>query len=106
MLAAAVATLVSPATAQDRTFPYFEIETVIEVQNDFAFDSDDPDLELNDFFTKTEPAIALFLTENLSIQSGLVIEPLFGPGPQDDRFFEDHGLFAEALTINFDTDHF
>ena len=79
----------SSSWAQDLSYPHLDVEVVIELQNDAAFKSDDPALELNDFFTKTEPAIALYLTENFSVQTGLVIEPLLDPGPADDRFFGD-----------------
>ena len=86
--------------------PRLEVEIDVEIQNDWTFDSDDPDAELNDLFTTTEPAVALHLLPGLSIQSGLVLEPVKDPGPSDDRFFEDHGFFAEQLYLLYETDDF
>ena len=77
-----------------------------EIQNDGTFDSDDDDNELNDLFATIEPFVALNITPELSIESGLVLEPIKDPGPGDSRAFEDHGLYAETLGIVFATDEF
>ncbi|MCH8998811.1 MAG: porin [Proteobacteria bacterium] len=100
-----VAVPVSAEGTEER-FPRLEAEIDIEIQDDWTFDSDDPAAELNDLFTTTEPAVALYLLPGLSIQSGLVLEPVKGPGPADDRYFEDHGLFAEQLYLLYEQDRF
>ena len=35
-----------------------------------------------------------------------MFEPVQDPDPGDDRFLEDHGLYAEELFVNYETGHF
>ncbi|MEM8773587.1 MAG: hypothetical protein AAGF53_01055 [Pseudomonadota bacterium] len=93
--ATALAVATGSAFAEDGDSPFFEIEGVIELQTDFNFDSDDPDAELNDIFFTIEPAITLNLGRGATINASLVFEPIIDA--TDDRFIEDHGLFAEEL---------
>ena len=83
-------------------FPRIGGEVSIEIQNDFAFRSDDPDSEINDLFTTTEPTIRLEFSPELAIRAGLVLEPVADPEPGEDRVFADHGLFVEVLTIDYE----
>lgn len=89
-------------SAEDEVFPRLEIGVDIEIQNDGNFASDDSANELNDLYTTTEPAVGLFILPGLSIQSGLVFEPVVDPDPGDDRFFEQHGLYVEQLYMLFE----
>lgn len=89
----------------DNAYPRIGGEVAIEVQNDYAFRSDDPDNELNDLFTKTEPTIRLEFSPELSIQAGLVLEPVAGPEPGENRVFGDQGMFVEVLTIDYEADN-
>ncbi len=88
------------------SYPHISAEVLVEIQNDDTYDSDDKDAEQNELGTSTEPAITLQLNENLSINAGLVLEAVEDPGPREDREFEDHGMFFEALTINYDMENF
>ena len=103
--AAACALLVAfsaPAGAQEADAPPLIEGTVLfELQNDYAFDSDDPAAEINDLFTTIEAALALNINEFISIQSLFVVEPVLDPAPFDDRFFEDHGGYFEELYLQF-----
>ena len=105
---AASALLVSFIAPQDEALagPRVEVEIPVEIQSDWTFDSDDADAELNDLFTKTEPFVAIYFTDQLSLQSQLVIEPLADPKPGDSRAFESHGIFAEILLLSYATDRF
>lgn len=95
------------ASAQDApAFPRVEAEIPIELQNDYTVDSTDSDGEINDLFATVEPAISMRFTEELSIESSLVFEAVQDPDPGDDRFLDDHGLFAEELFVNYETDRF
>ena len=97
------------ATPEDdaaESYPRLEVEVDIELQNDLTFESDDRDAEQNELFTTTEPALGLYLLPGLSIQAGLVLEPVKDPAARDDRFFEDHGLFAEQLYLTYEQDAF
>lgn len=108
LLVAAVFAAIAPVCAQNagQRFPRLEAEIDIEIQNDWTFESDDPAAELNDLLTTTEPALALYILPGLSIQSGLVLEPVLDPDPGDDRYFEDHGLLAEQLYVLYEQDSF
>ena len=46
---AATTCLTAPALAED-SFPHIEGEIPIEIQNDYTYDSDDRDAELNDLY--------------------------------------------------------
>ena len=92
------------ADGRAQSYPHLDVAVTAEVQNDFTFDSDDPGVERNDTFTKTEPALTLHFSRGLYMQAGIVLEPMLDPEPGKDRFFEDQGLFAETWTINFETE--
>lgn len=89
-----------------KSYPYISGEVAIEVQNDWTYDSDDRDAELNDLFTLTEPEIVLHITPGLSLLVHGVLEPVAAPGPRDDRVFEDQGLFVEELHLTYATEWF
>ena len=80
--------------------PGFSGEISIEIQNDYAFDSDDPGEERNELGTLTEPNLFFHATENFYLNAGLTIEAVQDAQPGDDRFFDDHGVFVEVLTAN------
>lgn len=87
---------------EDKTYPRIETNVAIEIQNDLTVDSDDKTAENNDLFNTTEVETGLYFTKNFSLQSLAVLEPVFDPGPNDDRFFEDHGAFLENLFLQFE----
>ena len=91
--------LTLPAWA-DETFPNFSADFVIEIQNDYTFSSTDPAAELNDTFATIETALSLAITGEASINATLLFEPVLGPA--DDRFFEDHGFYAQELFFQYD----
>lgn len=85
-------------------YPSITGTVLIEVQNDYAFESDDPGAEINDLFNTTEAGLALNFNENISVQTLTILEPVRDPTPFDDRFFEDHGGFFEELYLQFEQD--
>jgi hypothetical protein len=89
-----------------KSYPYISGEVAIEVQNDWTYDSDDKDAELNDLFTLTEPEGVLHITPGLSALVHGVLEPVEAPGPRDDRVFEAQGLFVEELHLTYATEWF
>jgi len=88
--------LASTALAQDR----FSAEFSVEVESDFTFDADESDAELTDTFATIEGALGYQFTQQFSIQSTLVFEPV--EDATSDRFFEDQGLYAEELYLAYD----
>lgn len=103
-LLAASTALLAPAlaVAAEESYPRLTGEVVIEVENDFTFDSDDRTAEINDLFNTTEAAVAFELSPLTAFNATLLIEPVRDPGPNDDRVFEDHGLFVEELYLSHD----
>ncbi|WP_120501771.1 hypothetical protein [Roseovarius sp. EL26] len=67
----------------------------IEVENDWTFDSSDPAAELNDTYTTIESGLSFDFGAGFALNSTLVLEPI--RDATDDRFFEDHGAYAEEL---------
>ena len=92
----------SGALSAEEVTPRVEVELDIEVQNDGNFASDDPDNEFNELFTKIEPTIGIHVLPGLSIQSGLVFEPVQNTEPGENRFFSEQGLYAEQLYLLFE----
>jgi hypothetical protein len=64
--------------------------------------SGDPDARVSDVFTTIESEIAINLSPHAGLGAVLVYEPVIEPGPGEDRFFGDHGLFAEELYAGVD----
>ena len=88
--------LATPAMADD-TYPKFSADFVVEIENDYTFSSTDPSAELNDTFTTTEGALSLELAKGTSINATVLLEPV--QDADNDRFFDDHGLYAEELFL-------
>jgi len=105
-LAAGMAVLLNthPARAGDIAEPGFtprmEGKVLFEIQSDNNVESDDPDAELSDTFNTTEATVAWHLFPGFSVQSLFVLEPV--EDPTGDRFFGDHGLFAEELYAQYE----
>lgn len=103
----AACALSSASYAQDAsTFPRVEVEIPVELENDYTVDATDEDAEINDLVGTVEPGISLRFTEELSIESSLVFEAVQDPDPGNDRFLDDHGLYAEELFVNYETGRF
>ena len=90
--------------AEGDSYPAFSGEISIEIQNDYAFDSDDPAEERNELGTLTEPNLFFHATENIYVNAGLTLEAVQDAAPGDDRVFDDHGVFVEVLTFNVEFD--
>lgn len=96
----------STAQADDTTNkPVISGSVAMELQNDNAFSSDDPNGEFNALSATIETGIKVGFTKEFSINTGLVMEPVQDPSVSgDDRFFDDQGLYVEALTMDYETD--
>lgn len=101
-----VGALANQSAAQDSESPRLNVVIPVEVENDWTYNSDDPNAELNDLFAKAEPEAQFYFLPNLSILVHGVLEPVQGPGPRDDRAFDDEGLFIEDLYVAYETGPF
>ncbi len=105
LAASAVFGVISQSNAQ--TFnPELHGAVLFEVQDDWAFDSDDKTTEVNTLFTTIEPYLIFTLTDGLAIEASLVLEPVQGTDPGDDTFFDNEGLYAEELKLSYTDDDF
>ncbi|MBI4031940.1 MAG: hypothetical protein HY370_09710 [Proteobacteria bacterium] len=93
------------ARAED-AYPAMEGSISIELQNDWAYDSDDRSSEVNTMFTTIEPAFVLSLTEHLAIEAALVFEPIQNADPGDDTFFDNEGGYIEELKLTWAEENF
>ena len=98
---ALAADVTNQQAADLQSYPYIEGELIWELQGDFTTDSDDRDAELNDIFGYLEVAASLYLSDKFQVNFALIGEPVLDPGPREDRFFEDHGLYLEALNAQY-----
>ncbi len=92
--------------AADDTYPAVSGEVGFEVQNDFNFDSEDPNAEQNELGMVIAPVIDLRLSDSLVVTTGMTLEAVRDPGPQEDRVFQDHGLFVDTLTLTYEQENF
>ncbi len=87
-------------------FPRLDGEISFEIQNDYTFEAEDEEAELNDLFSTTELFAAFGLTPEVSLRSAVTFEPVKDPSPGEDQYFDDHGAFVETLGIAYETDRF
>lgn len=99
LLAAAAAT---PAWGADAEGKWISGAVNIEVQYDRVFDATD-DSEGGDLFTTTEPEVLIHFTPELYLRAGAVLEPVLDRD-EDNRYFEDHGLYLETLVLAYETE--
>jgi len=83
------------------TYPHVEGEFIWEFQNDYTYKSDDPDAELNDTLGYLELAVSVVLDEQVRFNIGLIGESVLDPGPREDRFFGDFGVYIDTLNAQF-----
>ena len=83
-------------------YPRLEGEVSVELGADSTIRSGDPAARISEAYPTVEASLGLFLTEVLSIQSGLVLEPVIDPLPGQDRFFGDIGLYAEEIFAQYE----
>ena len=101
----ALITVPLTAHAGDTVFkPGITGSVAFEFHNDLVFSSDDATAEFNTLFTKIVPDVTVTLTDQLSINAGLVFQPVQDPVVSgDDRVFDDHGLYIETLKVVYQT---
>jgi hypothetical protein len=94
----------SIASAQDGKFsPSISGSLAVEVQNDYAFSSDDATAEFNNLTTKIGLDLTLTVLKGLSLKTGLSFQQVQSPPVSgSDRVFDDQGLFAETLAVEYE----
>jgi hypothetical protein len=82
--------------------PRIEGEIPLEIQSDRACRSSGGENQTHDLYATIEPVLRLRFTPRLSLETALVLEPVFESGGRS-RFFEDQGLFVEQLFLEYAT---
>ncbi len=105
LMACSAISLVITASDAQAFDPYPDIsgEMVMELQNEYAFDSDDPAAdEQNNMFWRTEVAPTVQFTEKFFLDGVIVLEPVMDFDPGENNFFEDEGVFIEEIKLNYE----
>ena len=76
-------------------------DVLMELQSESGADSSNDDNHRTNMFFRTEVAPTLTLNDHFYIDGTLVLEPVRDPEPGDDLFFEDEGIYAEEIKLNF-----
>lgn len=90
------------ASEAPRSYPYLKGEITTEFHYDNVTGADDPDAEGADAYNKTEAEIGAYFNRFLSLQTMLKYEPVTDREPGEDRYFDDHGAYAEELYAQLD----
>jgi len=96
----------SSESGDGKSFPNFSAAILIQLQNDWIYDSRERANERNDLYTTLEAVLGVAFSEEISLETGLVFEPVDDPDPGEDRYFGDEGLFVEQLFFEYHRDRF
>jgi hypothetical protein len=77
---------------------------VVELQSDWTYRSSDATRELADTYFTVEPSFSLALSEEISLEGGLVLEPVTPPVGGENRWVDDEGLWIEELFLRYETE--
>lgn len=79
---------------------------LFEAEDDWAFDSDDSDAEVNTLTGTVEPYFILSLTDRLAVETTLVLEQVQDTDPGEDTYFDNEGMYVEQLMLSYTDDHY
>ena len=88
-------------------FPRLEGEVVIELQNDWQYDSNDTANQFNNLYTTTEGDFNLFPfqeLEGLFLNLHLTVEQINTGSGSGNKFFDQQGGFVENISLNYEAD--
>ncbi len=86
--------------------PFFQGSLTTEIFSDHVFRADDPGDEISDTFGElTLSAVAFFATE-FYLESVFVLKPLKDGLPGEGRFFDDHGISIDTLSLTYEQESF
>src|SRR5687767_2945046 len=90
------------SAADTDELPLVEIGGSVAVGHETIIPDDDFSLRVSEAFANLEAEITVNLAPAARLGAVLAFEPVTDPAPGEDRFFEDHGLFAEELYAGID----
>ncbi|WP_145974896.1 hypothetical protein [Ruegeria atlantica] len=86
--------------------PYVVGSLSIGLFNDHTFQADDPNEKINDIFGESRLEAFVFLSRNIYVETGWLVEPVDAPIAGRDRFLEAHALKWGALSLTFESGDF
>jgi hypothetical protein len=92
------------ASAEEESFPRITGELSIEIENDWTYQSDDPDSEINDLYPTVVLGTNVAFNEVFSLNFEATFEPV--EDATSDRAFEDLGGYLNIITANYDGETF
>lgn len=96
-----LASVSAPALAEGE--PVFSADVLMELQNDYTARTDDEGAEhRNNMFFRTEVAPTVRLGDYFFVDGVLVLEPVQDFDSDEHNFFEETGIFAEEIKLNFE----
>lgn len=93
---------VSAIAADQTNYPSISGAIPFEIENDWAYRSDDRANQNNDLYATIEPEITVKFSSALSVFAHAVLEPVTDPDQFETRIFGDHGLYLEDLYVDYD----
>ena len=90
------------STAKADNLPVISGTGVVEVQNEFATDSDNSAAdEQNNLFLRSELAPRVTLNKHFSMSGVFVLEPVQAFDAGEDNAFEEQGVFVEEINLSY-----
>lgn len=77
-----------------------------EIQNDWTFDADDSDAEINALYGTIEPYFILSFNDRIALEASLVFETVRDADPGENWEFGNEGLYAEELKLSYTGNNF
>ena len=103
-----VASLVSmssfSAFAEEQSYPKISGELSVEIENDWTYQSDDPNSEINDLYPTIILGTNVALSEKFSINLEATLEPV--EDATSNRVFQDLGGYLNIITANYDAERY
>tara|TARA_R110001592_G_scaffold32162_1_gene112740 strand:+ start:8557 stop:9645 length:1089 start_codon:yes stop_codon:yes gene_type:complete len=92
---------IAPSHAQE--YPTISGEVVMELQNEYTANSDDPATDgYNNIFFRTEVAPTLRFNEHFFIDGVAVLENIQDRDLFESNFFDNEGIFIEEIKVNYE----
>lgn len=93
------------AASHPASYPSIGGAVVLELQNEYTTDSDDPTTdEYNNMFFRSEVAPIIQLNEHFFIDGVAVFENIQDRDPNKNNYFDNEGAFIEELKLEYEND--
>lgn len=101
VVAALVVATATPAAAADSYGKWISGEVSIELQHDNIYNTSDGTAG-SDTYATIELGTRLHVTNHLTLELGLTLEPVADLDPAEDRLLSDHGAYVDTLQLRYE----